>query len=121
MHYSIEILKEQKMIQLTVHGELTKDNALLMNQEAHQVGRENGISKYLVDVTDARNVESVANNYQLAYKDMKHETYDRHAKVAFLVHPEDHSHDFVEMVFFNSGFNVKLFKEKDHALSFLAE
>ncbi len=121
MDYSIEVVRGQHFIRVTAKGDLTRENALKMNEEAHQVGKDNGINQYLVDVREARNVESVTNNYKIAYKDMQKEMFDRNAKVAFLTHQDDHSHDFVEMVFRNAGFNVRLFREKEKALAFLSE
>jgi len=52
---------------------------------------------------------------------MQKDIFDRNAKVAFLIHPDDHSHDFIEVVFRNAGFNARLFREKENALKFLSE
>jgi hypothetical protein len=68
------------------------------------VGRKMGINKYLVDVTKARNTDTVLGNYEFAYTDMKKtEGIDKYARVAVLVSPEDHSHDFVEIVARNAA------------------
>lgn len=121
MDYLIEIVGENSFIQLTIRGEITSEKGMLSNQEVYKLGREKGINKYLVDVTEARNVDNILNNYQFAYKDMNNELFDRSAKVAFLVHPEDHSHDFITLVLQNSGFIVQLFRKKEEALEFLVK
>lgn len=121
MNYSIEIIDEHNFIQLTIRGEITREKAFAMNQEAHKLGKENGIRKYLVDVTEARNVDTVLNNYEIAHKDMDNEMINRYSRVAFLAHPDDHSHDFIETVFQNAGHLVKLFRNKEEALLYLAE
>jgi len=85
-----------------------------------KLGKEKGIKKYLMDCTDARNVDSVLNNYQFAYEDMRHtEGIDITAIVAAVVAPEDHSHDFIETTAKNSGLNVTLFRDKQKAIEFL--
>jgi len=41
------------------------------------------------------------------------------ARVALLVAPEDHSHDFVELVVRNAGYNVRLFRNEGQAKSWI--
>ncbi|MBW1814413.1 MAG: hypothetical protein JRJ39_12290 [Deltaproteobacteria bacterium] len=69
------------------------------NLEAHTLGGKLGINRYLVDVTESRNTDSVMESYDFAYEDMKNtEGIDLYARVALLVSPGDHSHDFIETV-----------------------
>ncbi len=44
---------------------------------------------------------------------------DKYAHVAVLVSPDDHSHDFVEVVARNSGLNVTLFRDLAAAIKHL--
>lgn len=119
MDYSVEVAGENKFVLLTIRGEITSESGMVSNEAAYKLGREKRINKYLVDITQARNVDNIANNYNFAYKDMKNELFDRFSKVAFLVHSEDHSHDFIELVLQNAGYIVKLFRVKEEALEFL--
>jgi hypothetical protein len=78
------------------------------------------INHYLVDVTDARNIDSVKNNYDFAYSDMKAaEGINLTAKVVAVVSPEDHTHDFVETVLCNAGLPIKLFRDREKAIDYL--
>ena len=58
--------------------------------------------------------------YQFAYTDMrKMEGMDLHARVATLVSPEDHSHEFMATVANNAGLDVNLFTNAEEAIHFL--
>ncbi|OGU53499.1 MAG: hypothetical protein A2080_00765 [Ignavibacteria bacterium GWC2_36_12] len=120
MSHMISLSDDSTYIILEVRGEITRQTAMQYNLEAHKLGKEKGIKKYLMDCTDARNVDSVLNNYQFAYEDMRHtEGIDITAIVAAVVAPEDHSHDFIETTAKNSGLNVTLFRDKQKAIEFL--
>jgi hypothetical protein len=120
MASQLSLSDDSSYIILEVTGDINRQNAMQYNLEAHKMGREQGIRKYLVDLTNARNTETVLNNYQFAYADMKHtEGIDISAIVATVVNPEDHSHDFIETAFKNSGLNLTLFRDKQKAIDYL--
>jgi len=80
------------------------------------------IHRYLLDATDARNTESVMDGYDFAYRDMQVvDGIDPRARVALLVAPEDHSHDFIETTSKNAGFDVTLFRDAPSALHHLLD
>ncbi len=88
--------------------------------EAHMLGAELGITRYLVDLTEARNDDSVTKTYHYAYENMKIPSgINPSARVAMLVNPEDHSHDFVETALRNAGHNVTLFRNRESAIKHL--
>ena len=120
MSYSIEPSEEGKYIILKHWGELTSVLAMERNLEAHALGAELGISRYLVDGTESRNVDTVTKTYKFAYEDMKIPPgINQNARIAMLVSPDDHSHDFVETVARNSGLNMNLFRDMDAAVQHL--
>lgn len=122
MSYSIRPSDDGKYIVLEIRGDITGELALKQDVEAHSLGRKRGINRYLVDATNARNVESVENNYKFAYDDVKTSgDIDKNARVALLVSPEDHSHDFVETVSKNAGLNVTLFRDREAAIRHLLD
>jgi hypothetical protein len=103
-----------------VVGEMTRQAAMKYNLQAHAKGRELGINRYLVDLTEARNTETGLGNYEFAYRDMKETPgIDRRAKVAVLVAPGDHSHDFIETLARNTGLDVTLFTDREEAIAHL--
>ena len=120
MNYTINPSKDGKYIILKIQGEINRQSAMNQNLEAHALGKKLGINRYLVDVTEARNTDSVVESYDFAYKDMKNtEGIDLSACVAVLTSPGDNSHDFIETVAKNSGLNVEIFTDFDLAMQFL--
>jgi len=88
--------------------------------EAHALGDKMGVKRYLVDVTEARNVDSAVKNYEFAYSDIKKaDTVNPKARVAALVCPGDHSHDFIETVLYNAGQPIKIFDDLSKAQEYL--
>ncbi len=88
---------------------------------SHQLARQAGITRHLIDLTEARNYLSTLDNYQFAYRDMNHPDIDRRGRVAVLVSPNDHSHDFFETLLRNSGRDVTLFTSRADAERHLGE
>lgn len=120
MAYTISPSEDQKYIVLKHWGKLNGKLALERVIEAHILGAKLGITRYLIDLTEARNVDTVTNSYWYAYKDMQMPPeVDKNACVAMLVSPEDRSHDFVETVLRNAGHNVTLFRERELAIKHL--
>ena len=120
MEYSIVPSEDRKYIILTIKGDITRDIAIQYNLEAHALGEKPGIHRYLTDLTESRNVESLVEKYKFAYQDMQQEAgINRYARVALLVSPSDHSHDFIETVARNSGLDVTLFRDGEEAISHL--
>lgn len=120
MSYTIRPAASRSYIVLKIKGDLTSEMALRQDLEAHFLGKKLGISRYLVDATESRNVDSVSNNYDFAFKDiMISPDIDKNARVALLVSPEDNSHDFVETVARNAGLDVTLFRDRDLAIRHL--
>ncbi len=122
MGYTITPSADGKYILLKITGNIDRHLAMQYNLEAHKIGQELGIDRYLVDATESRNVESSIESYEFAYKDM-HDTpaIDRSARVAALVSPDDHSHDFIETVTRNSGLDMTLFTDREEAIRHLLQ
>ncbi len=87
MSTTLAVSDDGKYIIMTVAGDLTRELAAENNLRAHALGAKLEIHCYLVDLTDSRNIDSVTDNYDFAYRDMKAEPYDRNARVALLVKP----------------------------------
>ena len=120
MDYSITLSTDGMFIILKVKGSFTRKTILQPILEAHALGRELQVRRYLSDMTEARNADTDTGNYKFAYQDMqKMEGIDKLARVAILVSPNDHSHDFAETVALNAGLNVRLFTNPDEAKRFL--
>jgi hypothetical protein len=120
MKYEISIAGNKHYILIHVKGEMDADSALQYTHEAHDLGRAEGIDKFLVDLTQARNKLRILQNYEFAYDQVAPDPRINHqAKVAMLVSPRDHSHDFIETVTINAGLKVKLFRDRQMAMEYL--
>jgi len=122
MAYSIKPSKNQDYIVLKVVGNFKGQDMMKYIIESHALGKDLGINRYLVDVTEATNIDSLASNYNFAHADFrKVEGIDIKARVAAIVSQGDHSHDFIETVLCNAGLPLKLFNDLDKALEYLLD
>ena len=109
-----------KYIIQKIVGEINAEIALDLDRETNALGRRLGINSCLTDVTECRNVASIIDNYNFAYKDLLVDPgIDRLARVALLVDPQDNSHDFMETAARNAGFNVTIFRDREEAIRHL--
>jgi len=121
MNYTMEPSADGLHIVVKVHGDITRRDALQLNLEAHALGRQLGTDCYLIDVTEARNVDPATEIYGFAYSDMVNANgIDRSAFIAVVANPDDHSHDFAETVCGNAGFHVTIFRDRREAVQALA-
>ena len=120
MEYTITPSADGNYVVLKIDGDFTAKQMMTCVIESHALGKQLGLRRYLVDVRQARNIDSALGNVNFAYKDMKQvEGVDTRARVAGLVSPGDHSHDFVATVSENAGMFLKLFTDFDEAVSYL--
>ena len=98
---------------------MTRESAMEQIIKAHSLGKKLGINKFLVDMTESRNTESVIDNYKFAYEDMTTSDIDPSARVATVISPDDNSHDFVVTAMMNAGLNIALFNDIESAKKFL--
>jgi hypothetical protein len=122
MSYEIYLSEDGKYIIAKYWGEITSELVIKRTLEAHALGKKLGITRHLMDVTDARNIDSAFKTYQFAYKDIAEVPgISMNVRVAVLVSPEDHSHDFVETVTKNAGQDITLFRDRELAIKHLLE
>ena len=120
MSYTIYPSEDRKYIVLKHKGEMNREVGMTRVLEAHKLGAEIGINRYLVDLTEAINLDPASKSYMYAYEDLKTPSgINLNARVAMLVSPDDHSHDFVETVLRNAGHNVTLFRDQELAIEHL--
>ena len=108
---------------MTVKGEIVSGDPKVMIQplvEAYEFAARLEIRNILVDVTEARNALGTFDNYDFVHHTIGQESaIDRRMRIAFLVSPDDHSHDFTETAARNAGFNFRLYRDRSQALASL--
>jgi len=118
--YRIQPAEEGSYIHIEVQGTINRAVGVELIIEAHSLGDELGIENYFMDLTQAVNDDTVSDQFHFANTDMAETPgLNRYAKVAALVAPEDHSHDFIETVLRNVGFNLRIFRCRSEAMAFL--
>src|SRR5512145_2634310 len=121
MEYTMDIPEHRTYVRVVVTGKITREFAGRYSIASKDLADKNGLKRFLFDLRDARNVESTIQNYQYAYSDMPKFDLDRQARAAILRDPDDHSHDFIELVSRNAGYNVRFFTDETEAVAWLSE
>jgi hypothetical protein len=121
MHYTMDLPEHGKYVRVLVTGDITREFAGRYSIAAKELAEQHGRKRFLFDLRQARNVESTVQNYQYAYADMPRFELDRLSRAAIIRDPEDHSHDFVELVSRNAGYNVRFFTSEEAAIAWLEE
>lgn len=120
MEYTITPSPDGRYIVIKVTGQITRTSVIECLIASNKMGQALGIDKYLMDVTESRNVASAFENYQLAYQDIPNiPNIERSACMAILVSPHDSSHGFLEVASRNSGLNMNLFRDRAEAVNYL--
>ena len=122
METSIMVSEDGKYIVLVIRGAIQGDPKILIQPmiELNELARTLGTKRCLVDATNATNVQSVFDDFAIVnWTTAKEPAIDRRMQIALLVSPEDHSHDFIETVSKNAGYNFRLFREQERAIEYL--
>ena len=117
----IKISENSKYIIVRVSENMTRSLAEHLGIEASNLGKKKNITKYLYDLRNSRNIESINTNYIFAYQEMKKIDLNPVNMVAMLTSAGDNSHNFVETVLRNAGFNVQIFTDESEAINWLEE
>ena len=121
MSYTVTVSEKQDYIIVKVIGNISRVLAITYNLEAHALGRQLGISRFLLDFTECRNTDTVLRNYKYVNEDMHDPGINQQACTVMLVSPGDHSHDFIEALFRSNGGDVSLFNDRDLAVRALLQ
>lgn len=119
MTFTVEFAQDGRYVIIRMMGNITTARMRKATKAAHDKGVEAGINNFLFDMRNGRNVESVAANYQYAYHDMRNLDFSRSARAALLTAPDDRSHDFMETLCRNAGYNVRVFTDLTDAVAWL--
>ncbi len=122
MSHEVFPSEDKKYIILKLKGKINGKAILKGIQEAHKLGDELCITKHLMDLSEARNIDSDTDKYYFANEDIQnYPGINMKVKVAVLVRPDDHSHDFAETVTRNAGQDITLFRDKESAIRYLLQ
>jgi hypothetical protein len=119
LDYQVSLSQDTKYIIIRVVKPMTNELGRRCGADAVELGITAGIKYYLFDLRGAHNVETSITNYQFAYREMGEFSFPKNSRSALLTDPDDRSHDFMETVFRNAGYMVKLFTDEASAIAWL--
>jgi hypothetical protein len=120
MPSTVQLSKDGRYVIQTITGDITPALSIEYNRAAHVFAKQHGVNRFLSDLTKSQNVASVIENYDFAYQEMPQDPdIDPLARVALLVRPDDHTHDFVVTAMRNSGLIISLFNKRKEAVEYL--
>lgn len=117
--YTVSVSKDGKYILVDVKQPMTSELGRRCGMAAAELGRAHDIRFYLFDLRGAPNIQSVLPNYEFAYNELQSFGFPKDTRSALLTDPHDRSHDFMETLFMNAGYNVRLFTDETAALTWL--
>jgi hypothetical protein len=121
MTKEIKVSDNGKYVIVRVNEDMTRALAESLGLEAMHLGIKKNLNKFLYDLRNSRNKEIINANYIFAKQDLKRLNPNPANKIAMLTSPNDKSHDFIETVLRNAGYNVKLFIVEEEAIIWLEE
>jgi hypothetical protein len=119
MDYEVVIANSGRYVLIKVLVPMTGAIGVRCGTDAYRLGVERKVNAYLFDLRDSPNVQSVVDNYEFAHQEIADFGFPKSSRSAFLVRPDDHSHDFINTAFFNAGYVTKLFTDEASAVSWL--
>ena len=119
MDYELRLSQDKTYIIVKFLVDVTNELGLRLNRDAAEFGAQHGISRYLHDVRGVRCLEGPVNQYLSTYKNVPGLGLSRRSKIAILTDPGDDSHDFIETLWQNISFNVKVFRDEYSAMRWL--
>jgi hypothetical protein len=119
MRFQISLAESGKYVVCKVFEPITTEFALEFGKATADFSHAQRLSRQLYDCRLVRNIDSVYHNYDFAYKDMVNLELEHGNRAAILVDVTDRSHDFVEIVSRNAGYNVRVFADCDQAIAWL--
>lgn len=122
MDAQVAISEDKTYVTIKVCGNISRNKTLRQIAELSRLGKYFEIRRYLCDLVDARMVDSLAEQYFFAQYDLRNTPYiDTGARIAVLVDPNDHSHDFMETAVRNAGLDLRLFTDVEDAKAYLLQ
>lgn len=117
--FRVSVSPSGKHILVQVFAPMDSDVGRRGSQAATVLAKEKGINRFLIDSRLVPNVQTVSRNYEFAYRELDNLGFPRDSRTALLVAPNDSSHDFMETLFKNAGYSVRLFRDAAEAVTWL--
>jgi len=121
MKYKVTVDTDEGFVRVTAYESITGNLERAFAEEAIAVAKQSGVVCYLVDVRGMPNIANPSDQYRLSYEDMRTFGLAKTSRIAILVGADDRSHNFIETVFRNAGYDCRLFVNEDDAQNWLRQ
>jgi hypothetical protein len=121
MDYQVSLDAGGRYILIKVLVPMTSAVGVRCGTDAVGLGSENNVERFLFDLRDSPNVQSVVDNYQFAHKEIADFGFPTSSRSAFLVRPDDQSHEFINTAFYNAGYVTRMFIDEAEAVAWLEQ
>jgi len=122
MNPGISIEKGVSFVHSRVRAPLTEELLSELMSRIADKAEEWGFSRHLVDLREGEKQLAVIDDYDLAYRKAREYGLKPGSIHAIIVRHEDiDEFRFVETVFLNAGYTLKIFTEEDTALDWIRE
>ena len=121
MDFEITTPEDKVWVHIKIHAIMTSDLQDRLAKDLNVVAKATERSRFLVDLTEVRNMISTLDQYKFAYEEMPQYRLEQPMKLAGVNSSDDHSFNFSETVFRNAGYDFRLFKDTESAIQWLEE
>jgi hypothetical protein len=119
---NLEIVQQNECLHAVYRGELTLDVVRTLISEIAKRGDVTGVYTYFVDLRDAQHRARTVEDYNLAYGGAAQVGLQTNSRTILLTNPEEAEQwGFVETVFKNAGFAMKVYSDESAALAAVTE
>ena len=119
MDYEVTLSNDDKYILVRVDRPMNNALGVECGRAATALGKAHGVNRFLFDLRGAPNIETVLPNYEFAYKGLESFGFPKDSRSVLLTDADDRSHDFMETVFVNAGYTVRIFSDESAAIAWL--
>ena len=119
MEFEVSLAGNGRYVLIKVHVPMTSATGVRCGNEALRLALAANVDRYLFDFRDSPNVQSVVDNYEFAHKEISNFGFPKSSRSAFLVRPDDKSHDFINTALYNAGYVTRLFTDEAAAVAWL--
>jgi hypothetical protein len=110
---------DKQYLLIEVKRPMTTDLVRRCGEGIAELCQKTKISRFLIDLRGAPSLVNPIHDYNFAHHDMKFLNIPRNHRAALLVDPDDQSHQFIETVMVNTGYDARLFRDKHAAITWL--
>ena len=121
MDYKISLDENLSCIFIKFFNAMTSEVGIRCGAEIVPISERKHIKRFLFDVREAPNTQTDVQNYHFATEEISDFGFPHDSRSAFLINPNDTSHDFITTLFLNAGYRVKSFTDEESAISWLTK